>query len=456
MAEATIDSKVTVEDAGPSRKKITIEIPASAVTEKLADSLDLIAVEAALPGFRKGRAPRRLVEKRFGGAVKDEAKQQLVASAYQSAIDDNKLKVIGEPFSEELEALELEEGKGLSFSLEVEVVPEFEVPELDGLKVRKPLPEVTDEMVQDEIDKVLINEGELEERDASEPGDYLTGHGIMTTDDGEEIHNIEGAVVQIPAADKDGKGMILGVMIDDLAKQLGSPKAGDTITIKTTGPEQHEVENLRGKPLTITFKVDRIDRIIPAELGDVVARFGLASEEQMREMVRSRLNERSLVQQQTVMRQQVAKHLLDNVEIELPERLSAAQAQRLLERRRMELMYRGVDQMQIEEHIAELRAATAEAAQKELKLFFILSKVGDEMDVKVEEAEINGRIAQMAMERGERPEKLRQELIESRQVQQIYQQLREHKTLDAILSKAEFEEMSPEEFNEAMKAEAEA
>ncbi len=451
MAEATVDSKVTVEDAGPSRKKLSIEIPAAAVDEKLVDSLDMISVEAALPGFRKGRAPRRLVEKRFGDAVKNEAKQQLVASAYQQAIEEHKLQVIGEPFSETIEEIELEEGKPLVFEVEVEVVPEFDVPNIDGIDVKKPVPEVTDDMVKGEIDKVLINEGELEERDTPEPGDYLTGHGIMTTADGEEIHNIEGAVIQIPPKDKDGKGMILGVMVDDLAKQLKKPKPGDTATIKVKGPENHEVEKIRDQDLTVTFEVTRIDRIIPAELGDVVARFGLASEEQMTEMVRSRLNERALVQQQSVMRQQVAKHLLDNVEIALPERLSAAQSQRLLERRRMELMYRGVDPMQIEEHIAELRAASTEAAQRELKLFFILSKIGDDMEVKVEEAEINGRIAQMAMERGERPEKLRQELIQSRQVQQIYQQLREHKTLDAILTKANFTEMTPEEFNEAMK-----
>jgi trigger factor len=452
---ATADNKVKVEDAGPSRKKITIEIPAQTVDEKLTDALDMIAVEAALPGFRKGRAPRRLVEKRFGEHVRTEAKQQLVASAYQQAIEEHKLQVIGDPFSEELENVELREGEPLAFEVEVEVVPEFDVPNLEGLNIRKPVPEVTDDMVTGEIDKVLINEGELEEREAPEPGDYLTGHGVMTTDDGQEIHNIPGAVIQVPTPDKDGKGMILGVMVEDLAAQVGLPAPGDTVTIKTAGPEQHEIEAVRGKPLTVTFAVERVDRIIPAQLGDVVARFGLASEEQMREMVRSRLNERALVQQQSVMRQQVAKHLLENVDIELPERLSAAQAHRLLERRRMELMYRGVEPMQIEEHIAELRAASAEAARKELKLFFILAKIADQKEVKVEEAEINGRIAQMAAERGERPEKLRQQLIESRQVQQIYQQIREHKTLDAILAKAEFEEMSPDDFNKAMKEEAE-
>lgn len=454
MAEATVPSNVRIEDAGPSRKKLHFEIPADVVAEKLTTSLDMLAVEAQMPGFRKGRAPRRLVEKRFGQAVRGEAKSQLVAGAFQQAVEEHKLKVIGEPFSSELEALEVEVGKPFAFSVEVEVMPEFDLPPLEGLKVRKPIPEVTDAMVQGEIDKILINEGELEERQAPEHGDYLTGHGIMTTADGAEIHNIEGAVVQVPTADREGKGMVLGVMVDDFEKQLGLPRAGDTATIRTRGPEQHEVEAVRGAELTITFKVDRVDRIIPAQLGDVVARFGLSSEEQLREMVRSRLNERALIQQATVMRQQVAKHLMDSVQVALPERLTASQSARLLHRRRMELMYRGVDPQKIEEHIAELRAASSEAAARELKLFFILSKAADQMDVKVDEAEINGRIAQMAIERGERPEKLRQELINNRQVPQIYQQIREHKTLDAIVSKARIEEMSPEEFNQIMKEEA--
>ncbi len=456
MAEATVQSNVRIEDAGPSRKKLYFEIPADTVSEKLTGSLDMLAVEAQLPGFRKGRAPRRLVEKRFGQTVRSEAKSQLVAGAFQQAVEEHHLKVIGEPFSSELEALEVEAGKPFVFSVEVEVMPEFDLPALDGLKIRKPIPEVTDQMVGGEIDKILINEGELEERETPENGDYLTGHGIMTTADGTEIHNIEGAVVQVPTTDKAGRGMVLGVMVDDFATQLGLPRPGETATIRTKGPEQHEVEAVRGADLTITFKVDRVDRIIPAQLGDVVARFGLGSEEQLREMVRSRLNERALIQQATVMRQQVAKHLMDNVDLALPERLTASQSARLLYRRRMELMYRGVSPQQIEEHIAELRAASSEAATRELKLFFILSKAAEQMDIRVEEAEINGRIAQMAIERGQRPEKLRQELIQNRQVQQIYQQIREHKTLDAIVSKAQIEEMSPDEFNRIMKEEATA
>src|SRR5262245_50762463 len=124
---ATPEAKpsVTISDAGPSLKKIAIEIPASTVSEKLRESIDTLAVEAQLPGFRKGHVPRSLVEKRFGSAVKAEAKSQLVTAAYSQAVEDHKLKVIGDPVSPSLEKAELEDGKPLAFEMEVEVVPDF-------------------------------------------------------------------------------------------------------------------------------------------------------------------------------------------------------------------------------------------------------------------------------------------------------------------------------------------
>src|SRR5690606_33768685 len=127
MAEAATEERtniVKITDAGPSRKKISIEIPAETVQERLRGSIDTLALEAALPGFRKGRAPRALVEKRFGSAVREEAKKELVASAYARAVEDSGLKVIGEPSSESLAEVRIEPGKPLAFEIEVEVMPE--------------------------------------------------------------------------------------------------------------------------------------------------------------------------------------------------------------------------------------------------------------------------------------------------------------------------------------------
>jgi trigger factor len=452
-------NKVSVSDAGPSRKKLTIEIPAETVSEKLRESLDTMAVEAQLPGFRKGRAPKALIEKRFGSALRDEAKKSLIADAYTKAIEENKLQVVGEPVAEQYESIKVEDGKPLSFDIEVEVVPEFELPGLDGIEIKKPTIEVTDEMVEDELKKIEINEGRLETLEKPEPGDYLTGIGVMTgpEKDGkpEEFYNINGAVVQVPPADKNGEGMILGIKVPDFDKQLGRPKAGDKVTIKAKGPEAHEIEGVRNADLTITFEVQRVDRIIPASREEIVTRFGYPSAEELKTTIRQRLEQRAQVQQQVAMRQQAAQHLLDETKMDLPERLTAAQAARTLQRQRLELMYRGVDAHQIEEHIAEMREASAESAQRELKLMFILHRAAEQLDIGVSEQEINGRIAQIAFERNMRPEALRQELIQRNQVGTVFQQIREHKTLDAIVAKAKITEVPHEEYNEWAKAETE-
>lgn len=462
MAQATAEQTtehpniVRIQDAGPSRKKISIEIPAETVTEQLGSSLDTLAVEAEIPGFRRGRAPRRLLEKKFGAALRREAKNQLVAQAYSKAIEEHKLRVLGDPISEGLDKIEIEAGKPLAFEVEVEVLPEFELPSLENIPVRKPVITVTDEMVSAELDKLRLHEGRLEERQAPEPGDYLTGHGKMVGPDGEVLVDIADAVVQVPPPEKEGKGMILGIVVEDFAKQLGLPTPGTTATIKAKGPENHENEKVREKDLTITFEVARVDRIIKATDEELVKRYNFEGIDQLREALKGRMNQQVEIEQQTAMRQQVARYLIDNTEMELPERVTASQAERMLARQRIELAYRGVPAHEIDERLAEMRAATAASAVRELKLFFVLDRAAEKLDVKITEGELNARIAQIAMANNMRPEKLRQELLARGQIGQVYQQIREHKTMDAILAKAAITELPAEEFNKVMKEEAEA
>lgn len=452
MSTATApQNKVTVQDAGPSSKKIQIEIPAEAVSEKLRGSLDMVAANAALPGFRPGRVPRQLVEKKFGDGIRKEAKDQLIGEAFRKAIDDLKLKLVGEPTAQGLDKVEVRDGKPLSFEVEVEVLPEFSLPSLEGIEIKKPMFEVTDSVVADEVKKICINEGQLESRDVCEPGDYCTGHAIMKDDKGTEFYNLQGAVVQSPTPDKNGKGMILGIIVDDFAKQLGKPKAGDTVTIHATGPEQHEVEGIRGAKLTMTFKVDRIDRIIPAKAEDIVKGYGLESEDQLKDAIRQRLQMNVQIQQTSAMQTQIAKHLIDKTAMELPKRITATQAARTLERRRLELLYRGVEPGKIEEHMAELRTASGNVAQRDLKLFFILTQAAEQLNVQVNQNEVNGRIAQMAFQRNVRPEVMVQELRRTNQLMGVIQQIRDHKVFEAIIAKAKVSEVSAEEYNKSVK-----
>jgi trigger factor len=450
--KTNIKHNVTITDVGPCLKKLAIEIPAEEVANQIGTSLDTIMTETELPGFRKGRAPRRLVERRFGSTIRREAKNQLVAQAYTQAIEEHKLKVIGDASSEMLAKLEIEDGKPLAFEVEVEVMPEFELPNLEGIEVKKPVLEVTEEMVSKELERLLLNEGRLESREKPEAGHYLTGHAVMVDQDGKTHYDIQDAVIQIPTADKAGKGMILGVMVEDFGQQLGTPKIGQKVTVKTTGPENHENEAIRGKSLTITFEVKKADEIIPATAEEAAQRYGMASEAELREAIKERITQRLQIEQISLMRQQIAKYLVDSTKMELPARATAAQAARNLERRRMEMLYRGADAQRIEESMAELRNASNEVAVRELKLFFVLNQAAEKLGVKVSDAEMNARIAQIAASRGERPERLRQEIINRNQGGMVFQQVREHKTMDMILAKAKVTEVSVEDFNAAMKA----
>lgn len=448
-----VSTKVDVEDLGTCIKKLTITVLGSDVSDQLTGSMDTLVMEAAIPGFRLGRAPRRLVEKKFGSAMRKEAKGQIVAGAFSDAIDQTKLNVIGDPEpGDELDGLEVEPGKDFVFSVTVEVAPEFELPDFDGLEIFKPLLEATDENADDYITRLQLNEGKLQAHDKVGPGDYCVGHGILRDEEGEVHLDVPGAVIQCPPEGEGPGGQILGIKVDDFAKQLGSPTAGDQVTIKVVGPESHETEKIRGKDLTIEFNVEQVQHIVPATVDELVQKFGLENEKQLRESVMLRLNQRAVVEQQSVMRKQVTRHLIDGASFEVPERITARQSARNIERARLELLYRGVDASETESRLADIRSSSSEVAQRELKLFFVLQKVAGEMSIEVTDEEIMGRIAQMASERGERPEKLRKELMQRNQISMLAQQIREHKALDAVVNKAKVVEVSPEEFSVKLKA----
>ncbi|MEM1164923.1 MAG: trigger factor [Planctomycetota bacterium] len=449
MADTVTDNTVTIEDAGPCRKKISITIPAATVDESIEGSFDTVSEEAALPGFRRGRVPRRLLEKRFGLEVRREAKQRLVSEAYTNAITDHDLQVVGEPEgNDELEALELAPGAEATFSLEVDVAPDFDTPDVGSFEIDKPVIGVTDEHIDRQIKHICKIEGDLGPVEQAEAGHYIIGHGTMRLPgDGEPVLDVPGAVVQVPEQDAEGKGMILGVIVDDLSAQLGTPKVDDELTVTTTGPANHEIEKIRDQPIELSFKVESTQSIIPMSIENLVSRSGMADETQLREAIELQLNKRAVLEQQSAMREQVARRLLESVDFELPERLSKGQTERNLARRRYDLLHRGVPQDEVEKRLAEMRGSSAETAQRELKLFFILSKIAKEQEIEVQEEEVRGRIAQIAAEQRSSPAEIADQLQRNNQLPTIVQQIREHKVIDAILEKATLTEIPVEDYN---------
>ena len=448
--DQTIANEVQVEEIGPARKRLTITIPADAVNEKIEESIGTLTVEAALPGFRKGHAPRKLIEKRFGGSLRTETKNQIIAQAYSSAIEKHKISPVGSPeLSEQAKTVELEQGKPLTFSVEVEVVPEFELPALDGIEVKKPTLEITDEHINEELERQVYRWG----RPARVEGDIESLDRMLcevkVTKDGESepFFTNPSSLIVVPREDDGGRGQVLGLMIDGLRDALIDKKVGDTIELETVGPEAHERDDVRGVKLHIEVTIIAAERITPATIQEMIERFGLGSEDNLRDQIRMALSQRRDQEQLAAMREQIQEHLLKTIEFELPEKLSSSQLGRNLERIRMELLYRGVMPEDVETRLAELRGESEEATRRRLKIMFILHRLAEKFNIEVSDAEVNGVIAAMANQRGERPAKLRAELVQANRMGDLILQVRESRAVDRVLATAKVVDVSAEEWN---------
>ncbi len=453
MADATATDTsgydVKIEAIGAAKKRLTITVPASMINEKIDASMGTLATQTQLPGFRKGRAPKALLERRFGSTVRDETRNQVIADGYASAIRENDIKPVGDPEPVgKVEDLVVEHGKPFTFSVDVEVVPEFELPKLEGIEISKPVLELTDDHVESELKSQCAQVGEIKSiKSGFQAGDRIVGPGGVTKE-GDDAPFFEHENIDIVLPEKDGPGRVLGLLVDGLDKLVAGKGVGDEVVIETVGPESHELEDVRGRKLKIEMKIREGQRLIPGPIERVLEQYGMDSEEILREQIRLALEQRRDEEQRAAMREQVNEALLEAVEFELPEKLTQAQAARLIERQRLEMLYRGgLSVEEVETRLAQMRAETEAQSRRRLRLSFILHKLGEHFEIGVTDQEINGRIAAIAAQRGERPEKLRQELLQSGAIGQIAAQIREHKAADRVIDKATIKEVDAEEWN---------
>ena len=458
-AAEELNITVSIEEDGPSARKLTITVPSDVVDERIETAFGNLQLQAQLPGFRKGRAPRQLLEKRFGTQVIDEARGQLIMGAYQQAIKDHELKVVGDPeFADELMEKTLEAGTEFAFDVSVDVVPEFDMPKLEGVEIRKPIFEIEDKHIDDEIERLMYRFGSPEQITGDFTGlDRVVGKAVVDVEDHEgTFFETDQAIVVYPPKEDEGKGPVLGLMIEGLEDVLKGTKVGDSVVFETVGPPAHERMELRDKKVTINFSIENAERITPLEMDTLTSTLGLEDEAMLRERIRLETETRRDQEQRAAEREQVFEYLLDNTTLDLPKRISEAQVARSIERQRMELLYRGEDPEQVEKQLAEMREQTQDQAINRLKLLFIMDRIARHFEIEVNDQEINGRIAMIARQRGERPEAVRTELQKSGGIQEIARQIVEHKAADRIVDQASVTDIPAEEWNELAKEKAEA
>ncbi len=428
---------VRVEDLGPGTKKVSVEIPQERIKEALEDQFKELRREAAIPGFRPGHAPRKLIEKRFAADVKDQVRRTLISESYEQALEKNSINVIGEPEFENPDKIELPESGNLNFSFTVEVQPEFAIPDLAGIPVKKPRIEIKPENVDQALANLREQQGSLQpvEDRGAQAKDFLLADVHVKVDGNVVAHQHDSQIVARP-------GRVAGVQVDDLDKQLEGLKPGEARTLKLRAPDSHPSEQLKGKDIEVEIALKDLKQLQLADIDDAFLEdLGFANESELRDALREQMAERIAYDVAEAMRNQVRQHLMNAVQFNLPSKLSQKQTERVVQRRYVDLMMRGVPREQIDANVERLAHGAATEAARELKLFFILQKLAQDQGVDVDEAELNGRIATLAAQRGRRPEKLKQEMAKDGTLANLYLQVREQKALDKVLETAQVEEV---------------
>ena len=437
-----VKNVVSISDIGPCKKKISVEIPEEKIRAKLEEDYKELRREAAIPGFRKGKSPMRLLEKRFGKDISEQVKVRLLADATDAAIKDNKIDMIGSETNVDIESIKLPESGPMKFDFEVEVRPEFTLPALDGIKVEKPKAEVTDAQIDEELTELRKGAGLWKPVDGAtvESGDQIIANVKVTVEGGESDASNEGTAIFVRE-----KGVVAGVPVQELDKLLIGAKQGDVRTTVVEVPKTFYNEKYRDKKVTLDITIEDVKKLEIAEMnGEFFARFGVEDEKGLRSSIREHAENMLERQSRYAMAEDIRKYLLENTTFDLPGDVVADQSARLLQRQYINMVMRGTEREKVEAQMEELRTSSEEQAKEQLKYFFIMDKIADEFKIEVDDAEVNSHIAQVAIQRGRRPEKMREDMIKDGSLAQFTIQVREEKCIEKILEKAEISEVDAE------------
>jgi len=446
--------QVEVEELGPCKKLLKVEVPAERIKERLSKEYGELVTTAVVPGFRLGKAPRRLLELRFGDQVLSEVKESLIAESCERALEKEGLKPLTDP---KVDNVQFDQDKALSFELTVETRPVFEIEDYKGASLKKPSSEVSEEDVSRALEDFRKSNATLEtvSQGGAEKGDLVIADVRLSSralivrpgePDEEEIARYENTLLsteedRLPECPAPGLGEAL----------LGAAP-GEERTLQITLDDKFSKEEHRGKKVKVDLKINEVKRIRLPELGEELAKAaGYKTLADMKEAIRAGIKRSKERLAQEILHSALADALISKVDFELPEDIAQSMSQDILKRRELYLQYRGVPQEEIEKAQDELSTRSREEAARSLKLHLIYEYIADKEKIFATEEDVERRIEGLAAARQVTPAKVRSLLQQQDLLPQLRSQIREEKTIEFLLNEAEVEEVSPAE---AVQAEA--
>lgn len=395
---------VTVERV-ENEATLKITAPAAEVNAGYKKAVQKIADQVNIPGFRKGKAPRAIIEMHYGKeAVKQEAFEIVANKAYSEALDQEKLIPVSDP---KVEESTFEEGKDMELTIKVILKPEPELGEYKGLHVEKKEVEVTDEQVDAQIKDMMGRDAKMvvaEEGAVIEKGDFA-------------IIDFAGTVDGEPFSGGEGKGYPLEVgsnsFIPGFEDQLVGLSKGDSTDVEVTFPEDYFVKDLAGKEAVFKVNIQDVKRKELPELNDeyVASKTDFKTVEELRANYKERMQKAAEANAKAEYEHELIDLAVANAKFSVPEIMIEDKISQMvdemkmsLESRKMSLdmymQYTGLD-------MAKIRENQRPVAEENVKTDLVLDAIAKAEDIQVDMADVDAEIAAISAQHGAAPEEVK-------------------------------------------------
>jgi trigger factor len=432
-----VRQSVEMRDIGPCKKHIKVTIERETIDSRLNDKYSELVSDATVPGFRPGKAPRKIIERRFHKDVSEQVKAELMLASLEQLADEQDIAPLSAPDIDPAKIMIPADGP-MVYEFEVEVRPHFDLPNYKGLKLRRPVQTFTDEDVTQEENRLLAPYGQLIPKPAgnAQVGDYLIVD--MTTRDGQRVISELAEVklrVEPRLAFKDA-------VAERFGEQVRGANAGDKREIEITLSDAAADAALRGKTVKAELVVKEVKSVrLPELTADFLGQFGVRTPEQLRERLRVLLQRRLEYTQRQSAREQVLAEITAASQWELPQDLLMRQARKALNRRVMEMRSSGMSEDEIRGRQRLLEQDVLRSTASALKEHFVLQKIAEDEKIDVDDDDIDNEIDRIAAQNDESPRRLRARLEKDDLIDALAVEIVERKALDLILDSAEYEDV---------------
>ena len=438
--------KTDVQDINPTRKTISITASSEEVSEQEAKLINDFQRKAKIPGFRPGKAPENMVRQRFAKDIQQELKQRIVSQAHQEGVADAEFEVFT---IVELDEGEIKGGQGATITFTVDVIPEFEVPAYEGLKVTNTPTEASDEEVVEMLDQILGQRAEFNVVEkAAEKGDYVQCAyegkiGAEIVADLVPENPIFGSQANTweEAGNEDAPGV--RAIVDGLVGM----KAGENKEVTMEFPEDFKPEALAGKTVVYSVEAKEVREKVMPEMDDAFFEsMQVKDENELRAKISENIENQKKQQNANGERQQITEELVKSVDFPIPESGVESETEAVLRDFMQRNMQQGVSAEDFEKHKESLHEGASKAAHDRFKSRLILTKIAEKEKIKVENEDFSRMIMMEAQQAGQNPDKLVKELQKDQnRVNQMRRDIILGKTMDLLAEKADREIVEPVE-----------